>query len=309
MKRAIAFIGILLLCTTLTGCISKEAKSVQEMIDSLPEAYDASTNRVLNEAHKAYDALPDKDKNKIDTTRMDQLDQRKVEHLAEVKAERERIQEEDKYKAEAGKVNDAIKNMRLSAKTVNDFKKSVDSYNSVMRNIATTSIQAEDYIEYNIMQSKIDAMLSEAEALNDRLTKDKDAMSEVSELNDLFADSLGYAMNAFQNGSKEELDNHANTCRNYSKQILDDLNSIKTFDVSKSQKAAKELYNTANTGGLYKDWLHNMIEKSTNLSIALITDSSNERDVYAEYEDALKSWRTALEDSGEILEPRGHKAT
>ncbi|MCR4644921.1 MAG: hypothetical protein K5695_05870 [Oscillospiraceae bacterium] len=309
MKRITSLIAIVLLCTMLTGCMSKEAKSTQEAIDALPETYDTSVNGALSDAHKAYDALSDQEKKKIDITKMTQLDNLKSDYEAEVKAEQERKKaEREKIKAEAEKVNKEIRALNLSARTITDLKNSADNYNNVIKAIKNSPIEAEEYIEYDVFQKKMDNMLAEIQKLSDQLEKDQNTWSEVTILNNTYADTLGYAMDAYGNLDTNELDRQAHTAIDSIQQMYDDLYSIKSFDVEKSKQAVSELRKTANTGGKYKDWLHNMIQKSSDFSISLITDDSHKREAVSDYGDALKVWQNALEDSDEVLVPRGHNS-
>ena len=68
MKKLTKVLVVLLLaigmCLSLTGCKSKEVKAVEEAIEAIGEV-DYNSKEVIDEARKLYDALSEKDKEKV----------------------------------------------------------------------------------------------------------------------------------------------------------------------------------------------------------------------------------------------------
>ncbi len=75
-KKCNIAITALALTIMLTGCgLSEEGKHAQSLLNALPETYSVEIDAQLEEARAAYDALPDEEKEKVDKSALDALEQ------------------------------------------------------------------------------------------------------------------------------------------------------------------------------------------------------------------------------------------
>ena len=79
---ALAFAAALM-AASMTGCgLSEEGKHAQSLLNALPETYSAEIDAQLEEARAAYDALPDEEKEKVDKSALDALEQSMIDQYA-----------------------------------------------------------------------------------------------------------------------------------------------------------------------------------------------------------------------------------
>ena len=100
MKRKI-FTTVSILTAAIiccTGCMSKEAKSAQKKIDSLPDSYYDGILPALEDASKSYEELSDEDKDQVKNNAVDSL-------------------YEQYYKSIADEINQKTNDFQISGKT------------------------------------------------------------------------------------------------------------------------------------------------------------------------------------------------
>lgn len=145
LKKGNTVIVVLSLIFILGGCgLSKEAEQVQKMIQSLPYEYSESYDTDINEANDAYEALSESDKQQV-----------KSEQLIEL-LRKQQQNKEDKIQKIANNVNEKIEMIKLEADNSLQIIQAVNEISELNKIIADTPIDADKYIHWKNVVSKID---------------------------------------------------------------------------------------------------------------------------------------------------------
>ncbi len=152
-----------LMAASLTGCgMSEEAKNAQALLDALPDTYSAEIDEQIEAAQAAYDALTDEDKEKVDKSVLETLEQSMI----------------DQY---AASINEKIAALEVTVGSGSDIKKMHGNIKEIFVEIENTPKAVDPHIDYKTLADK---MAKEFEKLNDiakDLAKDSPACVKMME--------------------------------------------------------------------------------------------------------------------------------
>ena len=139
MKRKI-FTTVSILTAAIiccTGCMSKEAKSAQKKIDSLPDSYYDGGLPALEDASKSYEELSDEDKDQVKNNAVDSL-------------------YEQYYKSIADEINQKTNDFQISG-YIDDGKyaECLNDFNEIIESIKSADPNCYENVDFSALRGKI----------------------------------------------------------------------------------------------------------------------------------------------------------
>ncbi len=211
---ALAFAAALM-AASMTGCgLSEEGKHAQSLLNALPETYSAENDAQLEEARAAYDALPDEEKEKVDKSALDALEQSMI----------------DQY---AVSINEKIAALEVTVGSGSDVKKMHGNIKEIFEEIEKAPRAVDAHIDYDTLAGK---MAKEFEKLNDianDLAKDSPACVKIMELATLLngSSSRTSVLYGYCNDIQTQINKMSGNVSTYSLQkAVDDLQDDLLYD-------------------------------------------------------------------------------
>lgn len=201
LKNIIMSSMVLAACSfALCGCggvkMTEEAKAVQDMIAELPETYSDENDEQISSVRAAYDALSEEEKNTIDISALNNLEQ--------VKSEKEAAE----IAKMADEINQMIDKIVVSNSSYNELSKSKNAVSAVMDKVSDFPSESDKLIHYDKLLEKINNISEEylstvIDADND-MTALNNIMINLSNINNSSSSSsrYGYACDISSDVSK-----------------------------------------------------------------------------------------------------------
>lgn len=184
------------LVTILTACgMSQEAKTVQEMIDQMPEAYSTDIDEDILSARNALDALSENDKKAVKTSRLEELEEAYQVHYQQIADEiNEEIDAITSYQ-NITQMNQRRNSVRAIMQEIEELPGSMNDmvhYNTLLEkiqhwtdSISEVLVKANDLLVMESVFEKLDA-INNARSASMKYSYAYDIESAVSELSDMF---------------------------------------------------------------------------------------------------------------------------
>lgn len=172
-----AFVLIASLCA---GCgkekMTEDAQAVQDMISELPDTYSAEADEEISSARAAYDNLSEEEKNTVDISVLNNLEQAEAQ-------------------AKADEINKLIDEIKISNTSYNELSKSKTEVSKIMDSIADLPAETDNLIKYDQLLEKIDDIANKyAETV-------LDADNDINAMNDIMT-NLNSINNSYSSASK-----------------------------------------------------------------------------------------------------------
>ena len=256
MKRKI-FTTVSILTAAIiccTGCMSKEAKSAQKKIDSLPDSYYDGVLPALEDASKSYEELSDEDKDQVKNNAVDSLyeqyqkatdfqvstymnDGKYSECLTDfneiiesIKASDPNCYENIDFSALRGKLSDIKSALQDFATETSTVSTNVDSVREQLESMKDV------YSNYKQISSFCDSVIAVANMVPDKYKSKENFLSKVQDLKQFTSE------NEFSDDNSDDFVNKYTAVANTYNELVSEIEDVyESFDLDSFESQAEQM--------------------------------------------------------------------
>lgn len=192
-KRLKGLVALCLSACICTGCggvkMTEDAQAVQDMIAGLPDIYSVEADEEISSVRTAYDNLSEEEKNTVDITVLNDLEQAKIQ-------------------VEADEINKKIDEIVISNASYSKLAESKNTVSGIMNMLTDLSAETDNLVNYDKLLKKINDLSDEytetmLDADND-INSLNNIMTNLNNINSSYslASSYGYACDIADDASK-----------------------------------------------------------------------------------------------------------